>query len=133
MKYLLCVAFFFVALACRTYDVDEVLLAYDDISLTVNGELQFRYSPLTCQIGYDSGLGQFRVYDDKLADWFVIRCSALPANEGEILKADVEYTAQNTVRKYDGIEFVVKKISSDGYIWLWNHSRKIGVVIRFGI
>lgn len=130
VKYLMCVAFTFVAHACRTYDVDDVLLAYDDISLTVKGELQFKYSPLTCQVGYDSVMGEFRAYDDKLAHWFVIRCPVPPANEGETLKAYVEYTTQNTVIKYDDMEFVVKKISSDGYIWLWNDYRKIGAVIR---
>lgn len=119
-----------ITVSCNDYDIGEVLLVYDDISLTVKGELQYKYNPLNHQYGYDLTTGEFRAYDDKLSDWFVIRCSSVPIEAGEIIVADIEYTAQNTTRKFENLQFFVKKMSSEGYVWLWNDSRKIGAVVR---
>jgi hypothetical protein len=93
-------------------------------------ELQYEYDPLRHQYGYNSNTGEFRAYDDKLSDWFCIQCASVSLETGETVMADLEYTAQNTTRKYEGLMFVVKKISSEGYVWLWNDAKKIGVVVR---
>ncbi len=121
------------AVSCRSYDVDEVLLVYDDVSLTVKGKLHFSYEPLTCQIGYDAGSGEFRAYNDNLSHWFVISCAGVPRMKGETVKADVEYTTSTTTVRFDGLEFKVKKTGDDGYVWLWNDSKSIGVVARYPI
>lgn len=132
-NYIICLAasiVAFMAVSCNDYDLDEVLLGYDDISLSVKGELQYEYDPLRHQYGYNSNTGEFRAYDDKLSDWFCIQCASVSLETGETVMADLEYTAQNTTRKYEGLMFVVKKISSEGYVWLWNDAKKIGVVVR---
>lgn len=115
--------------ACR-YDVDEILLTRSDISLTVKGELQMSFNENTCQLGYNTARNEFRVYDEKLADWFILRCSTSPTSEGQELTADLEYTTRTDTKTIKGAEFKVEKVSSDGLIWLWSKDRKIGIVVK---
>lgn len=115
--------------SCQNFDVGIVLLVRNDVSLTVRGEEQFVYDPLTCQLGYNMEDCEFRVYDDRLGDWFVLRCNVPPDTEGMKVRADIEFTTNDSTVSYDGLEFVVKKTDVSGHVWLWNESRKIGVVI----
>ena len=48
----------------------------------------------------------------------------------QTLKADVEWTTANDTRTEKGVEFSVEKTDSQGKIWMWSKSKKIGVVIR---
>lgn len=118
------------AVGCNPYDIDEILLQRDDISLTVKGELVFSYDPADCQLGQNEESGSFRVFDDKLGNWFILNCRTTPDTEGQSLKADLEYTSQTDTKKLNGLTFVVKKTDRNGYVWLWNDERKIGVIVR---
>lgn len=118
------------AAACAEYDVNEILLERDEVSLTIKGELRFKYTPEDCQLGYSPDRNEFRAYDDKLGDWFVLRCSADPGIEGEKVKGSLEYTTSDSKVNLDGLDFSVRKTNQDGYIWLWNGDRKIGVVVK---
>ena len=51
---------------CRRFDVDEILLERDDLSLTVKGELMFSYDPLTCQTSQNVTENEYRLFDDDL-------------------------------------------------------------------
>lgn len=115
---------------CNPYDIDEILLQRDDISLTVKGELVFSYDPADCQLGQNEESGSFRVFDDKLGNWFILNCRTTPDTEGQSLKADLEYTSQTDTKKLNGLTFMVKKTDRNGYVWLWNDERKIGVIVR---
>lgn len=115
--------------ACQ-YDIDEVLLSRSDISLTIKGELQMSFNENTCQLGYNSARNEFRVYDEKLADWFIVRCSSSPTSEGQNLTADLEYTTRADIKRMNGLEFNVEKISAEGLVWLWCKDRKVGVVVK---
>lgn len=118
------------AVGCNPYDIDEILLQRDDISLTVKGELVFSYDPADCQLGQNEESGSFRVFDDILGNWFILNCRTTPDTEGQSLKADLEYTSQTDTKKLNGLTFVVKKTDRNGYVWLWNDERKIGVIVR---
>ncbi len=115
--------------ACK-YNTEEVLLSRNDISLTVKGELQMSFDENTCQLGYNTGRNEFRVYDENLENWFILRCSAKPTSEGQTITADLEYTTADGVKTLTGLEFKVENTSSDGLIWLWNRDKKIGVVVK---
>lgn len=115
--------------ACQ-YDIDEVLLSRSDISLTIKGELQMSFNENTCQLGYNSARNEFRVYDEKLADWFIVRCSSSPTSEDQNLTADLEYTTRADIKRMNGLEFNVEKISAEGLVWLWCKDRKVGVVVK---
>ena len=115
---------------CKRFDIDEILLKRDELSLTVKGELQFSYDPLTCQIGQNITENEYRIYDDALSNWLIVKCNEKPTHEGQELKATVSWTTIDDIRKENDLEFEVHKIDSKGKIWMWNNSKDIGVVIQ---
>ena len=115
---------------CKCYDVDVILLEREDLSLTVKGELQYSYDPLTCQIGQNVTENEYRIYDDALSNWLIVKCSEKPTHEGQELNATISWTTADDIRKENDLEFEVHKIDSKGKIWMWNNSKDIGVVIQ---
>ena len=116
--------------ACQPQNIDEVLLSRSDISLTMKGELQMAFDENVCQLGYNTGRNEFRVYDEKLANYFILRCSAKPTSEGQVIKATLEYTTSGNTKTLSDLEFTVEKTSSDDLIWLWNRDKQIGIVVK---
>ena len=116
--------------SCQFQNIDEVLLNRSDISLTVKGNVQIAFNEHTYQLGYNTARNEFRVYDEKLANYFILRCSAKPTSEGQVLKADLEYTTATDSKTISALEFTVEKTSPEGLLWLWNKDRQIGVVIK---
>ena len=88
------------------------------------------YNESSCQLGFNEEKKEFRVYDDALGYWFIVRCNQMPRHVDQTLKADVEWTTANDTRTEKGVEFSVEKTDSQGKIWMWSKSKKIGVVIR---
>ena len=117
------------AVSCNRFDVEEILLIRDDVSLTWKGEEQFSYDPVSCQMGYNASRNEFRAQSDNLSSWFVISCSEMPVNEGDEIIADISWTGVSDTRNMKELEFKVKRVSEDGMIWLWCKSAKIGVTI----
>lgn len=121
------------AMLCMTacgVDVEEVLLSRSDLSLTIKGETIISFDENTCQLGYNTGSNEYRVYDEKLTSWYIAKCSVMPTSEGQEIKVDLEYTTQKSVKSIKGLECKVEKISSDGLIWLWNKDRQIGIILK---
>ena len=108
----------------------ENLLDEHKISLTRKGEPQITYDPDTFQLGYNSERCEYRVYDDKLAYWLVVKCSEKPVAEGQTIKADVSWTGITRTHEYSGITLTVKKTDSQGYVWLWSNTDSIGIILR---
>ena len=121
------------AMLCMTacgVDVEEVLLSRSDLSLTIKGETIISFDENTCQLGYNTGSNEYRVYDEKLTSWYIAKCSVMPTSEGQEIKVDLEYTTQKSIKSIKGLECKVEKISSDGLIWLWNKDRQIGIILK---
>ena len=118
------------ATACIDNTLDQVLLVREDISLSVREQVLMSFDENTCQLGYNSARNEYRVYDENLANWYILRCSAQPTSEGQTVKADLEYTTEKDVKPLTDLEFSVEKTSSDGLVWLWNKERKIGIIIK---
>lgn len=112
------------------YDIEEILLDREDISLTIKGVEQFAYDPVTCQLGYNEDTNEFRVTDDDLGHWFIVKCSSRPASVGQEVTADVTWTTTDNIKKRRGLEFTVRKTSPDGRIWMWCKSDKMGVTVK---
>lgn len=115
---------------CRRFDVGEILLKRNDLSLTVKGELMFAYDPLTCQTSQNVTDNEYRLYDDALGNWVVVECEDKPTFEGQSLNATVTWTTTDDIRKESDLEFEVHRIDGKGKIWMWNSSKDIGVVIQ---
>lgn len=120
----------FVCAGCNTAEPEEVLLPREDISLTIRGKLHISFSSDTFQTGFNEQRNEFRVTDDKLGEWFVLRCSEMPVETGQELNGSLEYSTDTVPQKHDRLTFSVQKMSDDGLIWLWNETRKIGIVVK---
>ena len=114
---------------CKEYDIDEILLQREDISITVTGAAMLVYDPATFQIGYNPERFEFRVFDDQMGNWFTLKCNSRPV-EGQDVKADLRWTTPNTTRTRNGLNFSVEKTDSEGHIWMWCEEEAIGVVVR---
>ena len=119
-----------VATGCCRYDLDEVLLQREDISMTLKGQPEFIYDAASCQISHNKATNIYRIFDDKLSHWLVIECSTRPDTEGQSLTADVTWTAASSTRTERGLKFTVEKTAADGRVWMWNKSKRIGIVIK---
>ena len=100
------------------------------ISLTWKGEQQVMYDPDTYQLGYNSSRNEYRVYDDRLAYWFTVRCSERPSEEGQNITADVSWTGESRTMEFKGISMTVEQTDENGMIWLWGAKERIGIVIQ---
>ena len=118
------------ASGCVAYLPEEILLPLEDISLTIKGEEIMKFDEGSCQLGYNNRKNEFRVLDDRLANWFILRCDALPSSVGQVLTCELEYTTPDDVKSIEDLEFSVEKTDENGLIWLWEGTRKIGVVIK---
>mgnify|MGYP003310981443 FL=1 len=115
---------------CINYDINEILLQREEISLTSKGVDQLTYDPLTCQMSYNESKNEFKVFRDNLSDWFVVTCDDRPVEEGQIIIASISWTAETNTHTIPDLEFEVMKTSDDGKIWMWCESAKIGVVVQ---
>ena len=115
---------------CRRYDIEEILLKREDISLTIKGKEILSYKPETFQIGYNSSKNEFRVSDDNIGNWFVLTCRERPSTEGQIVKANLRWTGTSSIKSQKGLSFIVEKTDSEGHIWLWCNDEAIGIVVR---
>ncbi len=131
MKRFLYIAICIILLGGCGPETDEItILESSEISLTWKGVVQMRFSEDTGQLAYNEKKNEYRVYDDKLANWFVVRCSEKPVSEGQEISADVSWTGDRSPKAYDALSLRVEKVSEDGLVWLWNTDNRIGIIIK---
>lgn len=130
MKRLILICLVLVFTGCVRYDIEEILISRDSVSLTWKGVEQFSYDPASCQMSFNASKNEFRAQTDNLAGWFVLTCSEMPVAEGDEIEADLSWTGTTDNRSMKNLDFKVRKVSGDGMIWLWCKSAKIGVTIR---
>lgn len=115
---------------CVHTQPDEVLLPRTEVSLTIKGEVAMEFVPSASQIGYNSERNEFRLVNNDLSDWVIFRSDAAPTDVGQQVKASLEYTSENSVKKLTDLMFSVEKTASNGTTWLWNEDKKIGIIIK---
>ena len=115
---------------CNPDVTESSLMEQTEISLIWKGVLQVGFDNATGQLGYNDHRHEYRVHNDKMSDWFTLRCSEEPLEVGQQLSANVSWTGARNLKSFNGLSFTVKKISQDGKIWLWNEKEKIGIIIK---
>ena len=109
---------------------NEFLLSQDEISLSWKNAVQIKYDSASYQMGYNDKNFEYRIYDDKIANWFTVRCSEKPISEGQTIMADVQWTGSKSTMTFTEFEFKVEKVGEDGLVWLSNTTNSIGIVIK---
>lgn len=116
---------------CTYYGSFESPARQENISLTWRNTLQVDYYPQTFQIGYNDRTNEYRVYDDRLAHWFMVRCSEKPVEEGQELTADISWTGKSKTLSLNEVKITVEKMDDEsGLVWLWSQSERISIVIK---
>lgn len=101
----------------------------DCICLDINGKAIFTYEENTCQISYSENRFEFRVGNDDMSDYYIVRCSSFP-HEGALVRGSLTWTTRKDIRERKDLEFKVLKVKDGNTIWLWNQKSRIGVVIK---
>ncbi|MBQ7195367.1 MAG: hypothetical protein IJS07_07010 [Bacteroidales bacterium] len=110
---------------------ESSLLKSETECLRVSGTDIFVYDPLTCQLGYNAALREYRVGTDTMSDYFSVRLSENPREEGQLIdKCQLEWTTPDDMRTMKNLTFEVKKLDEQGRVWLWCKSSKVFVLVR---
>ena len=83
---LLCIA------GCTQYDVTEVLLSRNDISLTMKGNTIFVYDPDCCQVAYNTDKNQYWSMKEDESEYFILQAHQRLSSLGQEFSADLRYT-----------------------------------------
>ena len=129
-KFFILLVFAALAAGCEYIVSNEFLLMQEEISLSWKNAVQIKYDEAGYQLGFNDSNIEYRVYDDKIANWFTIRCSEKPEVADQAITADVEWTGSRSTKSFTELEFTVEKVSEEGLVWLHNTSNNIGIVIK---
>ena len=105
--------------------IDSAFLQNSDISLTVKGT----YNENTSQLGYNESDKEFRVSNDDMSEYYIIKLNSFSAEKGYKSKGSIRWTESGKVKSESGLEFEVGNVSGDK-VWLWNGKKKIGAVVQ---
>lgn len=116
--------------SCARYDIDEILLERNEINLSWKGKILYTHDTNQGQTGFNAERNEYRACSDDISSWFIIKWNARPTFEGQTIRAAVEWATKTSFNKDNDIEFKVRQIDSEGTIWLWSDTDKIGMVIK---
>ena len=131
LKYMAVLAAVLLMGSCMQYDVTEVLLSRNDISLTVKGNPVFVYQPDNCQVAFNTKRNEYQAMNDDGSEYYVLRAYQTLSSLGQEFSADLRYTASGKEKSETDHTFRIERISnSEGLVWLWCSSDNIGIVIK---
>ena len=100
------------------------------ICFSVKGKVINRYDPLLWQSVTGLNSCEFTVCDDNMSDFYILRCSGVPREEGETFKCDATWSTYSDIKRKKYLEFkVVKAARTSGVVWLWCSSAMIGAAV----
>ena len=116
--------------ACVRYDINEVLLARTDVSLTSKGKPLYSFDSRSGQMTINADRTLFRYISDDLSSWMEVKCQSRPGGIEDKFIADVKWKSSLSEGEEKGLEFEIKQTDGTGMIWLWNNANNIGLIIR---
>lgn len=97
---------------------------------TVKGSVIHSFDPFTWQSSFCGEPCVFTMCTDDMSDYYTLRCSRMPVQEGDDVKCDVEWTTYSDIKSQKALSFeVVKTDRASGALWLWCSSARIGAVV----
>lgn len=111
--------------------LEQSFVEHDTMHLAVKGDIVLAYNPNNCQCAFSPSSAEFKVCEDNMKDYYILRCNRVPSEVGDNVKCDIEWTTYDNVKKRNNLDFkLVKSDQSSGTIWLWCSSARIGAAVR---
>ena len=114
----------------KKVEMDLDMYNSEQVSLMVRGKKVFVFDELNGQLAYNRTLRQFRAGNDDMSNYFVLTCSDLPREEGQEIRADLQWKSGNAVKNTSGVTLKVEKYDGTGLVWLWNATDKTGAMVK---
>lgn len=119
----------FAASSCAEKELqEEFVVSPAEFGLTIKGTRYDRFAEETCQYGYMESNHEFRVSNDNMSDYYVLRLDRIPG-VGEETSGELVYTTEDNIVSKPGLKFKLLKVEKD-YYWFWNKRNSIGTVVR---
>ena len=89
------------------------------------------YNPITCQTALNLHRCEFRMHTDNMSEYFIIRFSSMPSEEGESVTVEslVWTNPSGTDQTRKNITLEVVKLEGD-IAWLWNSRESSRMTVR---
>lgn len=119
------------AAGCRqaTENPSPEFIETGELSLRIKGRVVHTYDPVSWQISYNADRKEFRIHNDTMSDFYILKCQSLPVEEGATLKANLLWTS-TTIQSRSNLSFTVLRILPDGTVWLFNRKNDIILSVR---
>ena len=129
-KYLLIIAFT-ALVGCNEITEEEQIFADADSNpaLYYKGSVWVDFSPNDFQLGYNEGRNEFRLHDDDMSSFYILKLTKMPHQKDESIEGNLKCSKGGRVVERDKVKFKVTKKEQDTY-WLWSRSEQIGIVIQ---
>ena len=114
----------------KKVEMDLDMYNSEQVSLMVRGKKVFVFDELNGQLAYNRTLRQFRAGNDDMSNYFVLTCNDLPREEGQEIRADLQWKSGNAVKNTSGVTLKVEKYDGTGLVWLWNATDKTGAIVK---
>lgn len=129
--YVLAFAALTLAHSCSPYEIDEILMSRDDVSLTIEGLPVFVYNEDKCQLAYNTERNEYRAMTDDMTDYFILKANQKLTTIDQQFTADLTYTTSGSPTTLKELSFTIEKISNEsGLVWVWCKEYAIGIVAK---
>ena len=123
-------AFALLAAGCNRDGFSKSDLEITNVCLKVKGVVAYEYIPEATQIAFNRGRKEFRAGTDTMSDYFLLRMSDVPRENGQVFTGYLQWTTDDDIVTRSNLSFKVERIGDDGTVWLWCAAQKITVVIK---
>lgn len=123
----------FLAAGCAENELREEFIAPENngLGLQEKGTQIFEYDASTCQYSYLPDSREFRIGDDAMNNYFILKLSSIPSLNEEATGTLV-YTTESSILTKAGLSFKLVKVeeTKEGrMLWLWNKKSQYGAVV----
>ena len=134
MRHFFPVSVFFILLVlgtgCSRDGFDKSDFEITDVCLKVKGSVVYSYVGGASQMALNRGRKEFRAGTDTMSDYFLLKMSELPRENGQVLTGTLQWTTDDDVVTRNSLSFKVERIADDGMAWLWCEAQRITVVMK---
>ncbi|MBR1576822.1 MAG: hypothetical protein IJ654_10320 [Bacteroidales bacterium] len=120
----------FLATACHHDGFNKSDFEITDVCLKVKGVTVFQYESGASQLALNKGRKEFRAGTDTMSDYFLLKMSELPREDGQVFTGNLQWTTADDIVTRSALSFKVERIDPDGTVWLWCAAQKITIVMK---